>query len=67
MEQMSFDLSQGRTQRDTGALKALVNAGDSWHERASDLALLFFKSAGYEGALFAPEPQCLGGSLSQSK
>lgn len=52
MEQMSFDLSQGRTQRDAGALKALVNAGDSWHERASDLALSFFKSAGYEGALF---------------
>lgn len=52
MEQMSFDLSQGRTQRDTGASQALVNAGESWHDRASDLALSFFKAAGYEGSLF---------------
>jgi hypothetical protein len=52
VEQLSFDLPQGRFQRDTGASLALNNAGESWHERASDLALFFFKSAGYEGALF---------------
>jgi hypothetical protein len=52
MEQMSFDLSESKSQRDAGALKALANAGDSWHDRASDLALSFFKAAGYEGSLF---------------
>ncbi len=52
MEQMSFDLSESKSQRDAGALKALANAGDSWHDRASDLALSFFKAAGREGCLF---------------
>jgi len=52
MEQMSFDLSQGRTQRDEGAEKALVNAGGSWHDRASSLALSFFRAAGSKGSLF---------------
>lgn len=52
MEQLSFDLVQSRAQRDTGASQALENAGKTWHDRASDLALFFFKRAGYEGALF---------------
>lgn len=52
MEQLSFDLPQGRSQRDAGASLALANAGESWHERASDLALFFFKKVGFEGALF---------------
>lgn len=52
MEQLSFDLTQSRIRRDQGAARALDNAGQTWHERASDLALFFFKSAGPEGALF---------------
>ncbi len=52
MEQLSFDLPQGRSLRDQGTEKTLSNAGQSWHDRASDLALSFFKGAGFDGALF---------------
>ena len=52
MVQMSFDLSVGQVLRDQGAGAALDNAGDSWNERACQIALAFFKSAGEDGALF---------------
>jgi len=52
MVQMSLDLSVGRVLRDKGVDAALDNAGDSWNERACQIALDFFKSAGEDGALF---------------
>lgn len=52
MVQMSFDLSVGQGLRDQGAGAALDNAGGLWHERACQIALAFFKSAGEDGALF---------------
>lgn len=52
MEQLSFDLTQSRSRRDQGADAALGNAGESWHDRARELALSFFREAGYAGGLF---------------
>lgn len=52
MEQLTFDLTQSKAGRDRGAGLALDNAGQTWNERASELALSFFKAAGPEGALF---------------
>jgi len=52
VEQLSFDLSQARSRRDQGTGTALDNAGETWHERARELALSFFKAAGHDGALF---------------
>jgi len=50
MVQMSLDLSAAL--RDHGAGVALNNAGASWNDRACEIALAFFKSAGEDGALF---------------
>ena len=50
----TFDLwsSTGIAKRDEGASRALTKAGDEWHDHATELALKFFKAAGWEGALF---------------
>ena len=48
--QQALDFS--RKLRDAGASQALNNAGKEWHDRATQLALEFFASAGYSGALF---------------
>lgn len=52
MEQLSFDLSNSRTQRDSGAGLASDNAGQTWNERATEIALSFFRAAGHDGSLF---------------
>jgi len=38
--------------RDEGAARALVNAGATWNERATQVALFYFRAAGWDGALF---------------
>ena len=51
MQQVTAVLT-GKELRDQGTEAALENAGATWHERATELALEFFKSAGAVGALF---------------
>lgn len=48
--QLSIDFSQEA--RDRGAGLASDNAGLTWNERATEIALSFFRAAGSEGALF---------------
>lgn len=50
MEQMDIDFS--RAARDHGAGLAADHAGRTWNERATEIALSFFRSAGHDGALF---------------
>ena len=49
---MESNLDLGRALRDEGAQLALDNAGDSWHDMATALALKYFSAAGKQGALF---------------
>jgi len=42
----------GRALRDAGAISALENAGEDWHDMAVSLTLKYFGEAGWEGALF---------------
>lgn len=50
MEQMDIDFS--RSARDHGAGLAADNAGQTWNERATEIALSFFRASGHDGALF---------------
>lgn len=50
MEQMSIDFS--RSERDRGAQLASDNAGKTWNERATEIALSFLRASGHDGALF---------------
>ena len=52
MEQLSFNLDQSRALRNHGAGLAEDNAGQTWNERAVEIALSFIKASGKEGALF---------------
>lgn len=47
---MQMDLS--KSLRDRGTTKALENAGQTWQERAQQIALGFLKACGNDGALF---------------
>lgn len=49
---MQMNLNFSKIQRDQGAGRALENAGQTWHERATDLAVRFLKACGNDGALF---------------
>lgn len=48
--QLSIDFS--RDARDRGTGLASDNAGQTWNERASQIACSFFRAAGEDGALF---------------
>lgn len=52
MEQMTIDFSQSLSNRDRGSALASENAGQTWNERATEIALSFFRAAGHDGALF---------------
>lgn len=52
MEQMTIDFNQSLSSRDRGAALASDNAGQTWNERATEIALSFFRAAGHDGALF---------------
>lgn len=48
--QLSIDFA--KEERDRGTGLASDNAGLTWNERATEIALAFFKKAGSDGALF---------------
>ena len=52
MEQMTIDFNQSLSSRDRGAALASDNAGQTWNERATEIALSFFRAAGHDGSLF---------------
>lgn len=49
---MQMSQSFNQTQRDLGAAQALENAGETWQQRAEQIAIGFLKAVGHEGALF---------------
>lgn len=49
---MQMTLEFNRSQRDRGAAQALENAGQTWNQRAAEVALRFLKASGNDGALF---------------
>jgi hypothetical protein len=49
---MQEELFDGKYYRDAGTQIALDHAGEPWHDRAIEIALLRFKAAGREGCLF---------------